>query len=686
MTEILEPAIDDEVPDEIRSDDLKLLIEWPSRWDEFVTSLGPALKRSPRPLAGEAPIGEPPYRTFLFTWAIEALLLLAIIFIPAKLAQMRPYKPPPPAKYDVIYYSNEEMPRMEDRGGTRRGLSGQGGGSEAHHRTQTIRVAREETTRPQVVDPPRIDLPRSDSDVANMLAFKAAMPPSAPTQNLKSTRSLPSMNAEAVAPTPEISRDKLMTSPHLSATVVPPAPSAPTTVRMPGMQLQQVVPPPVSAPERATDHMARLTLPTAVPVAPAPQISREMGARNSGLGNDLHKQVVPPPVQVSGSVASSHNLIGLGNSGEVVPPMVSSSAPVASRRVGTLGNTGVVPPPVDVHPPGRTLRGGGSLGDASSVVAPAPSASELHGTHGSGSQTSSLPDAAALAPKASDATASGVVISAQPGAKVAVPNASAGSLALSPLGTAKSGLGGSSGSSGVGHAAGAGAGLTGEGSGLSKEGSGRGADALAKAGSSTYTGSGGAGNNTGEPAVPGVSVHGGSANIVTLPSFGSAGSAPAVSPPSHSGVHPQGPGITIVATSRSGGALAMYGALKGDEVYTIYVKTSLGTAVMQYADPTSSAIRAAQGLNAQGLSAPQPIRTALPADLPRTRLVISYTLDRSGALKAAHVLDPAHPDAATQASIARALQAIGNWKFSPAMRGTQPVEVNAILGFGIDTR
>jgi len=31
------------------------------------------------------------------------------------------------------------------------------------------------------------------------------------------------------------------------------------------------------------------------------------------------------------------------------------------------------------------------------------------------------------------------------------------------------------------------------------------------------------------------------------------------------------------------------------------------------------------------------------------------------------------------------LSALRSWKFQPAMKGDQPVEVTAILGFGIDT-
>ena len=63
----------------------------------------------------------------------------------------------------------------------------------------------------------------------------------------------------------------------------------------------------------------------------------------------------------------------------------------------------------------------------------------------------------------------GIVVSNQPGSKIGVPgNAGTGSLAMSPSGGDKPGLGGSGGGSGIGRGAGPGSGLSGEGSGCSK--------------------------------------------------------------------------------------------------------------------------------------------------------------------------------------------------------------------------
>jgi hypothetical protein len=173
--------------------------------------------------------------------------------------------------------------------------------------------------------------------------------------------------------------------------------------------------------------------------------------------------------------------------------------------------------------------------------------------------------------------------------------------------------------------------------------------------------------------VPGVSVNGGS-SIVTLPSFGSDGSSDPRLPGRSSLKSRQGPDITIVATSRSGGAFNFYGKLPGDN-YTVYVDTVFGVVVMQFADPSSGAHS-----SAGTLTGPQALRSDLPANLPHARVVVACILDASGNLKNLHVLESGPP-----AMTAKIIAALPSWKFRPAMRGNQPVEVNAILGFGIDT-
>jgi hypothetical protein len=118
-----------------------------------------------------------------------------------------------------------------------------------------------------------------------------------------------------------------------------------------------------------------------------------------------------------------------------------------------------------------------------------------------------------------------------------------------------------------------------------------------------------------------------------------------------------------------------YDVLKGDRNYSIYIETSLGTAVMQYADAASAAHP-----SSEKLTEPEAMRKDLPDGLRPTRVVIACILDRSGDLKDLKVLEPG-----AAATTSKILVALHSWKFRPAFRGNEPVEVNAILGFGIDT-
>jgi hypothetical protein len=642
----------------------KLLVEWASPWEEFKTALRPAFMRSPERLAGEARVGLFPYRGILVSWVLEAALLIAIIVIPTEIARMHPYVAPPLPKYDVIYYSADELPRTEDLGGARAGNTGRAGGREAYHHSQTIRVARGETLRDRVVDAPKLNLPRSDSAVANLLAYKA-VPGPAPAEGLRPALRLPQLPQNVVAPAPQVERDKMRAAPGLSTEVVPPPASVDNlhSLRLPGSHVVEVVPPPVSAPEQITSLKPKITLPAPQVVAPAPQVTRDVVSRGPGLGSgEIRNQVVPPPVQVSNGTGERRAVSGLGAPSVVAPPVqVAGGSLQRQGSNGLGGSAAVVPPPPTVAGTstlggqGRGNRGagfGGSL-DAGDVSAPPKSGGN-------------------------NANGTGVVVSNQPGSTVGVPgNGGAGSLAMSPAGGTTPGLGGSGGGTGIGRGNGPGSGFSGEGTGAAKSGTGRGSDPNARAGLSPYPGPGGAGSGTsGSPPLPGVSVRGGNSNVVNLPSFeGGGGSQPNDPSRSTAVKDRKGPGITIVATSRSGGAFNFYGTLKGDN-YTIYIETALGTAVMQYADPAS----ATHQYNGD-LVAPEPIRSDLPANLRPSRLVIACTLDRSGAVKNAKVLEGGAAELTP-----KVLAALPNWKFRPALRGNEPVEVNAILGFAIDTR
>jgi len=692
----------------------RLLVEWSSPWEEFKTALGPALSKAPKALAGEAPIGMFPYRGMLACWLLECLLLIAAIVLPERIASLQPYKPPPLPKWDVIYYSGDELPQTQDKGGAQAGKTGRAGGQEAHHRTQAIRVARGDRPSEQVVDAPKLNLPHSDSSVANLLAFKPlpgpppaeglhsslvapalpnAVVPPAPDLNSAASRKQNDLTASVVPPTPEVSHANTRTTPVLSTAVVAPTPDVarnklrggdsinPSVIAPPPRDAQRdlassrspltrtsdVVAPPVSAPPRDMSTSAKLSLPAPAVVAPPPsQVSRDLNSWGSTAAGDLRTNPVPPPPSTMGSGGS----IARGGVGaltpQVVPPPVSGDeqglgGKPGGRAGGTLlGSADVVPPPPSLGG-GKALSGsgrgnqgtgaGGPLDLGSSVAPP---------TNGGGG-----------------ASGSGVVVSTQPGTKVGLPNSSGGgAIAMSPRGTAKTGLGGSGGGAGIGKGNGPGSGMQGEGSGTGREGTGRGSDPSARGGISPYPGTGGAGSGTsGSPAMPGVSVQGGTTTI-TLPSFGAPGGDDATSGPGRSSAdaHKRS-GVTVVATSRSGGVFNYYGLLKGDN-YSIYIETSLGMAVMQYADAA-----AATHPSKDALTEPEPMRKDLPDGLRPTRVIFSCILDRSGVLKDIKVLEPGAAE-----STSKILVALRNWKFRPAFHGDEPVEVNAILGFGVDTR
>lgn len=796
----------------------KLLVEWSPRWQEFTTSIRPAFSRSAPRLAGEAPFGILRYRNLIAALLVEAFLVFIVIAIPREVDHLRPYAAPRIQPEEVIYYSANELPRTQDLGGAQSGVSGRAGGQEAHHRTQTIHVARGASLTPKVVDAPNLKLPSSTSAVANLLAFKSipGPPPSeglhssltapslaanviapvpsnivrdqsrvalalnnsvvqpapsvssnnsrtapaisntivapAPTVRTEHTLYAPKLDSSIIAPAPNISRDRTQAAPELNSTVIAPAsarvsrdqarsaPSfngaiiapAPSSIarEISPSRVQMnstVVPPPVSAPARETQRTAKLNLPAPAVVPPPPAqpangsfvsiiIGKLFGtqdvvppppavtsadastSRNTG-GGSLATNVIPPPP----SAGSSHSNLGSSlrqsqSSSNVIPPPPSgtntgSTATGSFRKyAGSSRNvSSIVPPPPSVGAGSangtRNSTGSGNDGAfASNIIPPPPSAasgSDISGSGRNGLGRGSVGELGSpLAPPKSAGGStdnSGVVLSTDPGSKRALPGSGGkGSLAMSSSGGDKPGLSGAGGGAGIGNGSGPGSGLsnktTAENSGAGRSGAGHGSDPNALGGISPTPGPGGAGSApTGSSADPGVDIRGGSA-VVNLPSFDSSNSSAPTVPGRSSVKADQGPAITIVATSRSGGAFDFYGKLPGDN-YTVYVDTPSGIVVMQFADADPSSHS-----NAGSLTGPQGLRTDLPANLPHARVVIKCKLDAAGNLKNLQVLEPG-PAAMT----AKIVAALPSWKFRPATRGTQSVEVNAILGFNIDT-
>jgi hypothetical protein len=228
-----------------------------------------------------------------------------------------------------------------------------------------------------------------------------------------------------------------------------------------------------------------------------------------------------------------------------------------------------------------------------------------------------------------------------------------------------SGIGLDGAGSGISRGAGGGSGERGTGNGASSDWRGRGASDTV-AGLSSHPGPGGTGRSPGAPR-GGVSVEG---NVVTLGEF--------TDPAAKVGnVGPRrGHAITIVASSNSGGALNRYGTLKGERVYTVYLPVVAGLVVMEYSERSAS-----QQTFDSDLVAPEPLRVEMTPELRRVRTVIACIVERDGSLRDIRVLESA------LAPLSHKLAALlADWKFRPALRGDEPVAVDALFGFQIDTR
>src|SRR5215471_9237324 len=249
----------------------RLLVDWSSRWEEFLSSIKPALARSQARLAGEAPFGLIPFRIMIPSYIVEAFLILSAIFVKVKIDELRPVVVPTLSSHDVIYYSGDELPRTQDLGGSESGRTGQAGGEEAHHRTQTIKVARGGSLVSKVVDAPNLKLPASKDAVANLLAIHPDPGPP-PVEGLRSHRATPNLAANIVAPSPNVTRDYTRNGVQLDS-VIAPAPNVTRDRPLTAPNLSTVLIPP--APSVINEHT--LVAPALAPniVAPAPTVTRD---------------------------------------------------------------------------------------------------------------------------------------------------------------------------------------------------------------------------------------------------------------------------------------------------------------------------------------------------------------------------------------------------------------------------
>lgn len=583
---------------------------------------------------------------------------------------------------------------------------------------------------PAVIPPsPRVARDRALS--APSLTARVIAP--APSVSRDQVRSGPGLAGSVIPPAPGSVPRQITAAPlqAMNPAVIPPPVSAPENTRA-RISKATLPAPSVLAPPPSTDlsrDMRRLTASSdadagknVVPPPPSqsgsgsfmssiigkifgpsevvpPPPSASSPGSNGGRAASLAANVVPPPPSVNGAAGNPRGVrdgTGASPGANVVAPPPSLGVPSgtgsASRWTAPqMGSANIVPPPPSLSGAGggtgATAGGKGADGGtllANNVVPPPPSMGGSSGT-GSGSGHRGLGLGAPMDVGAPSATVhtggagsnAGAVISMQPGTKIGVPtNGGTGSLAMSPSGSDKSGLGGSGGGLAIARGNGPGSGLSGNSTGGANVGSGHGSDPIARGGISPSNGPGGAGTiPEGNPAVRGVEISGGS-SIVTLPGFGS---DPSTNDPrtTHRGTRrqPQTLNVVIAATASSGGAFEPYKNLLHGEKYTIYLDTAVGTVVMEFADQAAAAhsFRSA-------ISAPVAIRTDIPDGTPRARMVMACIVDASGNIGNVRVLE-AGPANMT----AKVLSALRSWKFQPAMRNDQPVGVTAILGFGVNT-
>jgi len=590
---------------------------------------------------------------------------------------------------DVIYYSGDELPQTQDRGGAQAGKSGRAGGSQAHHRTQTIRVARGDKPTEKIVDAPKLNLPHSDSAVANLLAFKPNPGPP-PAEGLRSAHAAPTLpQMTVVAPSPELTPSSNRNALKLPSDVIAPRrcyphpiahcanlkrcqhrrararcrarpdanrdPFAPTIIapapreaqrdlassRMPLTQNADVVAPPVSAPPRDVSSTSKLSMPAPAVVAPPPsQVSRDLDSWGGSATGDLQAKPVPPPPSASGGGSLARSS-GTGLTPQVVPPPASIGGAAQAN-----GSRSVIPQALSLVPP-TSSRSTRSRRRQSTLRQ--RTRQQRHRSRKSarpGFRRSSSDEWRRNRP------GSGVVVSSQPGSKVGLPNSTgAGAIAMSPTGTAKTGLGAVAPDQ------------------ASAKATVPAADCKAKV--QALAGKAPAAAPTPTPtqefrptparrlrhrhhrpsAMSGVSVEGGTTTI-TLPSFGTPAAATPRERPGRSSTNIHGaPGYTVKATSSSGGVFNRYGQLKGDN-YSIYIETSLGMAVMQYADP-ASAVHAYSG----DLTAPAPSATTCLGTALDLRCVHLH----SRPCRKYQRPESAGPGAAETTS--KLLVALHNWKF-----------------------
>jgi len=387
------------------------------------------------------------------------------------------------------------------------------------------------------------------------------------------------------------------------------------------------------------------------PVAPAAQaMSPSLRHLKTPL---LQAQVVPPPVEVPLSKTADVARLAIPN--DLMPYALPPAPRQAAKTADPIAE--VAAPELNTKTDSSALRKVIASSSAPTVTLARPEAA-----------SSSIAAVGARVPNTDRAV--GYVISSEVGRDLAAPDlASLAGGSLAPRGVLSPGSGRTGNGSGASSGDGRGAAMNHvPGTGGAMNGRDQGTQPSGK-GNSLASGKGGSGKGNVQNA--GISISG---DTIQLGNF--AANPPSIDSATQKPFGPRKqPGITIVATPRSGGAVNRYGALRGDKVYTIYLDTPAGLATLEY----TTAPGEGQSFEEE-LTAPEPITTDLPQNLKGTSFVLRCKMDRDGVMHGFQFLD-AIEKSLTPAVIA----ALENWRFRPVLQNGESVEVDAIVGLNVRT-
>ncbi len=637
----------------------RLLVLWEDGWRGFRERLKPALAPSAEALETECDHSPLTLRGVALSLAVHALaLMVAPVVVPWVL--------PPPGKlvlpefsYPLTYYPPVEPP--EQRAAVGQPIPEQELAREMARRKRQ-RERKPDETKPKNDEPKRVQEARQELQEQRLVQLQQSpdLPQMEDAGGAQEGRSGRSGGREAFHPTQTI---RVARGPRMVERVVDaPNLNLPRSDQAVANLVAVAAAPPPPPPVEAASLGRRLLLPAELAAEVISPTAQNVGRKLASLPAAGGPAIVPPPPEVAPAKAAVADPRLIVPEPTVVEPTAANVGREARRLA--LGSAGQIEAELTPGFEDGSLSGARTTGEADNGSPGGRPDGVRAAAQGTGTDPNGAPNG--------NADASGLVISTRPGDTVGVPGGEAGSLAMSPAGSGSTGLGGSGGGSGIGAGTGPGSGTHGGGPGGGASGTGFGSDPNARGGISPSPGPGGSGRGPSHTGLAGVTIRGG---VVNLPSFAT-GIAPTPPGKAPAQAGRRAPDLTVIATTRSGGALNAYGVLKGPRVYTIYIQTRLGTGVMQFSErPTD--IRGFQA----DLTAPEPLRTDFPPGTQMSRLVVSCVMDRSGLLTNFRILDSTTADLAY-----KMIAALKEWRFRPVLRGEETIEVDAILGFAVGTK